>query len=55
MVIIQNDQKKNLIKGTNSTGMVCSKPKGRSIAHSKKLLRKKANEMFSFPARNVIR
>jgi len=55
MVIIQNDQKKNLIKGTNSSGIVCSKPKGRSIAHSKRLLRKIANEIFSLPARNVIR
>jgi hypothetical protein len=54
-VIIQNDQKKNLIKGTYSIGMVCSRPKGSNIAHSNKLLRKIPKEIFSFPARNVIR
>tara|TARA_B100000963_G_scaffold132112_1_gene115083 strand:+ start:147 stop:431 length:285 start_codon:yes stop_codon:yes gene_type:complete len=54
-VIIQNDQKKNLIKGTNSKGTFCSKPKGSKIAHSNKLLKKIPNEMFSSPVRKVIR
>ena len=51
IVNTQKDQKKNLISGTKSSGIFCSKPKGKRIAHSKRLLRKTIKDIFSVPDR----